>query len=108
MMAPGAGGNRRYLAASIVIAASWGCSSGPKDVYVDGVKRGISTPIADVPSEAAAAAKKRLPNVTFDSAFTVVDKEGNIRAYDVRGKDPQTGKIHDVRVDLAGNVIQTE
>ena len=48
------------------------------------------------------SAKAKLPEIKFDSAWKTTDG-----AYEVRGK-AKSGKIHDVRVSEAGDVLEVD
>ena len=55
-----------------------------------------------VPAAAMVAAKKEHPDVTFESAWKT--EQGN---YEIRGK-AKSGKIHDVQVTEAGQVLEVD
>jgi hypothetical protein len=62
-------------------------------------------PISEVPAELQAVAKKKLPNVTFETARKI-----NIRGeerLEIRGKQPN-GKIREVEVTPAGEIREVE
>ena len=61
--------------------------------------------IDKVPEPVMEAAKKKLPNVKFDSAWT--EKKGDSVNYEVRGKD-KDGKTRDVKVSPSGDIIEVD
>jgi hypothetical protein len=61
-----------------------------------------------VPAAAAAAAAKTLPGVTLKDAWENVDAQGNLHSYEIRGLNPKTGKIREVRVSAEGKVLEVE
>ncbi|HTU25422.1 MAG TPA: hypothetical protein VMF30_08500 [Pirellulales bacterium] len=62
-------------------------------------------PIADVPTDVATAAQKKLPQVKFDQA-RVIKKNGE-DVYEIRGKQPN-GKVREVEVNTAGVIVEVE
>ena len=70
-----------------------GCGSAPKDQLV---------PLEQVPENVIAAARKALPDVTFDQALQRSDGR-----YEVRGKDKQ-GKVRDIDLSATGEILEIE
>jgi hypothetical protein len=61
-----------------------------------------------VPAAARAAAAKTLPDVKLQDAWENVDVEGNLHSYEIRGLNPKSGKIREVRVSREGDVLEVE
>lgn len=61
----------------------------------------------EVPATSLDAAKKQLPDVTFDEAWTNVDREGAVHSYEIRGR-AANGKIREVRVTKDGKILEME
>jgi hypothetical protein len=61
-----------------------------------------------VPAAAAAAAATTLPGVTLKDAWENVDSRGTLHSYEIRGLNPKTGKIREVRVSPEGKVLEVE
>jgi hypothetical protein len=62
-----------------------------------------------VPAEIIAAAKKELPGVEIQDAWTNhADGKDAIDSYEVRGRTTATGKIREVRVGLDGKILEKE
>jgi hypothetical protein len=59
-------------------------------------------PLDQVPATVMKAAQTKLPEIKFDTAWKTMDG-----AYEVRGK-AKSGKIHDVRVSEAGEVLEVD
>lgn len=62
-------------------------------------------PIDKVPEAVMKVAKEKLPDVTFDTAWT--EKEGDTTVYEVRGKSPD-GKTRDIKVSPDGKVLEVD
>jgi uncharacterized membrane protein YkoI len=88
---------KRTLAAAALLAAMTGCDKGIED----------STPIAvdKVPASVMEVAKKELPGVEFEKAWT--GKAGGETAYEVRGTN-EKGKTREVRISASGKVLEKE
>ncbi len=88
---------RRMLATTAVLAAMIGCDRGIDD----------STPIAvdKVPASVMEVAKKELPGVEFDKAWS--GKSGSEAAYEIRGQN-EKGKVREVRISASGKVLEKE
>jgi uncharacterized protein YcfL len=61
-----------------------------------------------VPAAALAAAAKTLPEVKLQDAWENVDAEGKLHSYEIRGLNPKSGKIREVRVSHEGKVLEVE
>ena len=59
-------------------------------------------PLEKLPPAVLKAAQSKLPEVKFDSAWKTANG-----GYEVRGK-AKTGKIHDVQVSEAGEVLEVD
>jgi hypothetical protein len=59
-------------------------------------------PLEQLPEAVMKAAKTKLPDIKFDSAWKTTDG-----AYEVRGK-AKSGKIHDVRVSEVGDILEVD
>ncbi len=64
--------------------------------------KGKNVPLADVPEPVMKVAKEKLPNVTFEQAWTT--SSGN---YEVRGKE-KSGKVRDIQVKPNGDVVEVD
>jgi hypothetical protein len=62
-------------------------------------------PLDQVPPAVIEAAKKALPDVTFDGAWK--EKEGDGVAYEVRGTTAR-GRTRDVKVSPTGEVLEVD
>jgi uncharacterized membrane protein YkoI len=58
-----------------------------------------------VPEPVMEAAKKKLPDVKFETAWT--EKAGDKTNYEVRGKD-KNGKTRDVKVSPTGEILEVD
>lgn len=63
--------------------------------------------VKDIPAPVMGAAKKQLPEINFDEAWTNVGSNGGILSYEVRGKG-SNGKIREVRVSPEGQILEME
>jgi hypothetical protein len=63
--------------------------------------------VAELPPTVIGAAKKQLPQINFDEAWTNVGETGGIVSYEVRGRGPN-GKIREVRVSPEGQILEME
>jgi hypothetical protein len=84
------------LAASLILAAA-GCGGQAE------TKEAV--PLDQLPPGALDLAKKKLPDVKFDSARKAKYKGQD--AIEIRGKNKQ-GKIREVEVDLTGKLLEVE
>ena len=62
-------------------------------------------PIDKVPEAVMKVAKEKLPDVTFDTAWT--ESEGGKTFYEVRGKS-KDGKTRDIKVSTEGKVMEVD
>jgi glycerate kinase len=88
---------RRTFLATLGLLAALGCG--------DRHQRGRGLTIEEVPDVVLKAAKKRLPDVDFDSAW--VEKEGNEETYEVMGHTRE-GKQRDVKVSASGEILEVD
>jgi len=84
----------RWFLLLVVLAV--GCDKSPEARHKDVV------PFDQVPAVVLKAAQVKLPNVKFDTAWKTASG-----AYEVRGK-AKTGKIHDVQVSEAGDILEVD
>jgi hypothetical protein len=73
--------------------------------------RGISkkaVAVTDVPEAVRSAAKKAIPQVNFKEAWQNLDPEGKLHSYEIRGIQASDGKIREVRVSPAGEILESE
>lgn len=85
----------------IVAFGSVGC----EDSYPEAQRRVIK--LNELPANILPAAKKALPNLTFEDTWENLSKEGKVESYELRGKDSK-GKIREVRVGLDGKILELE
>jgi hypothetical protein len=97
---------RAAIAMMLGLAALAGCGEKDEDKNFDRVIVDMAT----VPPKVMETAKKEWPGVNFTEAWT--NHEGGkkeVHSYEVRGKDPQTGKVREVRVSTDGaKVLEKE
>ena len=62
-------------------------------------------PIDKVPEAVMKVAKEKLPDVTFDTAWT--ESEGGKTFYEVRGKS-KDGKTRDIKIGTDGKVMEVD
>jgi hypothetical protein len=67
-----------------------------------------AVPFGEVPAELRLAAEKALPGVELDEAWQNLNNQGELHSYEIRGRQPSTGKIREVRVSLAGEILEME
>src|SRR5262245_15147708 len=60
-----------------------------------------------VPAPVIGAARKALPEISFEEAWENPDRNGKVVSYEVRGR-ARNGKIREVRVGTDGKVLETE
>ena len=63
--------------------------------------------VETVPDVPRAAAKEALPDVDFEDAWANVDRDGQLHSYELRGRTA-AGRIREVRVSTAGEVLEME
>jgi hypothetical protein len=98
----------RILKASALIAAVFGfqgCGDHdalPPDITKQAVK------FDEVPENVRAAAKKAIPGVNLNEAWKNLERGGKLHSYEIRGKNASDGKTREVRVSLAGKILEME
>ncbi len=99
---------RAAMALMLGLAALAGC--GEKEDEDKGLFDRAVIDLATVPPKVMETAKKEWPGVTFTDAWTNHERgKTGIHSYEVRGKDPQTGKAREVRVSIDGaQVLEKE
>ena len=61
-----------------------------------------------VPVGPRTAASKAIPQVDFKEAWENLDAQGKLHSYEIRGRRASDGKIREVRVSPAGEVLESE
>ncbi len=62
-----------------------------------------------VPADVMAAAKKEVPGVDFQDAWSNhVKGQDAVHSYEIRGRAKADGKVREVRVGLNGAILETE
>ncbi len=84
---------RKFLVLAVLVIG--GCQK------VENFESRASLPIAQVPANDLKVAQSKFPDVKFDTAWKL-----NNGAIEMRGKN-KTGKIHEVELSPAGNVVET-
>ena len=97
---------RAGLAAAAVLLALLPISCGGRAEESSRMARRTMT-VESIPDAPRAAAKKALPGVDFEDAWANVDNGGQIHSYELRGRTGN-GRIREVRVSLAGEVLEME
>ncbi len=87
---------------SLSLVAGCGDPDGPPGLRKKVIELG------KVPAAAVAAATKTLPGVKLQDAWENVDAQGTLHSYEIRGLNPKTGKIREVRVSPEGKVLEVE
>jgi hypothetical protein len=106
---PGPIPRRAAMALMLGLAALAGC--GEKEGDDKGLFDRVLIKLDDVPPKVMETARKEWPGVTFTDAWTNHErgKKEVIHSYEVRGKDPKTGKAREVRVSTDGaQVLEKE
>jgi hypothetical protein len=102
---PGPIPRRAAMVLMLGLAALAGC--GEKEEEDKNLDR-VIVKIDDVPPKVMETAKKEWPGVTFTDAWTNHERgqgKEKVHSYEVRGKDPQTGKVREVRVSIDGSQV---
>ncbi len=94
------------LCLGIILAMTSGLGCGPEESEGKLARRDAE--LTDVPEVAMTAAQDALPSIEFDEVWQNVDGEGELHSYELRGKDPETGKTREVRVNAAGQILEME
>lgn len=63
---------------------------------------GHNVPLEKVPQKVMEVAKQKLPDISFEQAWTT--PTGN---YEVRGRD-QNGKVRDIQVKPSGEIVEVD
>ena len=82
------------LAVALILT---GCESSPTADQI--------IPIAEVPPDLMAKARKELPGVTFDTVSKL--KVNGADAYEIRGKNNR-GKIREIELSTTGEILEIE
>ena len=88
---------KRTVFALLLTLAAAGCENEPTSDEI--------VPIESVPPAVMEAARKQLPDLTFDTAYKM--KVQGKDAYEIRGKDKR-GKIREVELSPTGEVLAIE
>jgi hypothetical protein len=92
------------LAIALAVAAPWGCGDADEPPGI--AKQAVA--FDDVPAAVRDAARKAVPEVKLDQAWKNLDREGKLHSYEIRGRNPADGKIREVRVSVAGEILEKE
>jgi hypothetical protein len=87
-----------------LVAALGGC--GDRDLPPGITKKAVA--IGEVPEPLRSAAKKAIPGVDFNEAWQNLGPEGKLHSYEIRGRQASNGKIREVRVSQAGEILESE
>ena len=94
----------RILVAFLLSLSFCGCDS--SDLPPGITKKAIS--FDQVPGPLVKAARKSIPNVDFKEAWQNLDAQGKLHSYEIRGRQASDGKIREVRVSTAGEILESE
>jgi hypothetical protein len=61
-----------------------------------------------VPVPLLTAARKTISNVDFKEAWQNLDAQGKLHSYEIRGRQASDGKIREVRISTAGEILESE
>lgn len=86
----------------VLTCATAGCG----DELPSGYSRKVIA-LDDVPEPIMKTARKAIPGVNFQDAWSNLDKEGKTHSYEIRGR-ASSGKIREVRVSPQGEVLEME
>lgn len=89
------------LALALPMAAGCGENEGPPPA----ARKKLA--LKDVPKPIDDAAKKALPGYDIEEAWENLDKDRKVQSYEIKGRN-SSGKIREVRVDLAGKILEIE
>ncbi len=81
-----------------------GC--GETDLPPGLVKKSVK--METVPEAPRKAATQAFPKVEFKEAYENIDPQGKLHSYEIRGRQASDGKIREVRVSPAGEVLESE
>ena len=97
---------RRWLAGSLLALAGCGGERRQDDSAVYDKK---PYPLKDVPDAVRKLAEKELPGLTIEDAMKKTKKsDGSFVSYEIRGKDPKSGKVSEVGISPDGKVLDRE
>ncbi len=88
---------KRTLVTTAALAAMVGCDKGIED--------STTITVDKVPASVMEVAKKELPGVEFEQAWS--GKSGGEAAYEIRGRN-EKGKTREVRISASGKVLEKE
>lgn len=94
----------RILMALAISLPIGGCDG--SDLPPGITKKAIS--FDQVPDSLLKAAKKSISNVEFKEAWQNLDAHGQLHSYEIRGRQASDGKIREVRVSPAGEILESE
>jgi len=94
----------RILVAVAVSLSIGGCNDA--DLPLGITKKAIS--FDQVPAPLLKAARKSISNVDFKEAWQNLDAQGKLHSYEIRGRQASDGKIREVRVSTAGEILESE
>lgn len=94
----------RIFLAVVLCLSLGGCDR--SDLPPGITKKAIS--FDQVPAPVVKAAKKSISNVDFKEAWQNLDAQGKLHSYEIRGRQASDGKIREVRVSLAGEILESE
>jgi hypothetical protein len=97
----------RILKASAFVAVVFGFQGcGDHDEPPEMTKQAVK--FDDVPANVRTAASKAIPGVNLNEAWKNLDRGGKLHSYEIRGKNAADGKTREVRVSLAGEILEME
>jgi hypothetical protein len=77
-----------------------GCGNGS-------IEQDEKVPLEQVPANVMAAAKKQLPDITFETAWKQTGKDGAEDSFEIRGRNDR-GKTRDVKISISGKVLEVD
>jgi hypothetical protein len=95
----------RILVVFFSVSLSFG-GCGGSDLPPGITKKAIS--FDQVPTPLLKAARKSISNVDFKEAWQNLDAQGKLHSYEIRGRQASDGKIREVRVSTAGEILESE
>lgn len=98
----------RILAASVLglVICNLGGGCSDHDLPPGITKKAVA--FSEVPTKLTDVAKKEIPGVDFNEAWQNLDPQGKLHSYEIRGRQPSSGKIREVRVSLEGTILEAE
>jgi hypothetical protein len=96
------------IAPVLALAAAAGLGGcGDRDEPPGMTKQAVA--FEDVPAPIREAARKALPaGVNLNEAWKNLDRQGTLKSYEIRGRNPADGKVREVRVSLTGQIEEME